>query len=310
MPEHIHFIINPGAAKKEPILSLINQAFHDRDIHWDVSVTRKDHDVQEIARSLIGKTELIAVYGGDGCVMQAAQVLSGTDTPMTIIPAGTANVMAKELGIPTDSLEALEMLFKDDSRKVKIDMGTVNGTPFLIRVNLGIMADMILEADRELKNQLGQLAYGVTAIQSLSKAVPVHYMLTIDGERIQEEGISLTVTNSGSIGFGSYKLFPGISVTDGYLDVVLMNEASISALLKVAGTTLLQTGSEILKHWKCREVRIELQEEHKFICDDTAMSASDLLIKVVPGSLTMLVPAETATTLVDTSPESELSKPA
>ncbi len=310
MPERIHFIINPGAAKKEPILSLINQVFANRDIHWEVSITRKDHDVQQIAKSLIGKTDLIAVYGGDGCVMQAAQALSGTDTPLTIIPAGTANVMAKELGIPTDSLEALEMLFKEDSRKVKIDMGTVNDIPFLIRVNLGIMADMILEADRDLKDQLGQFAYGVTAIQSLNKAVPVKYLLTIDGERIEEEGISLTVTNSGSIGFGSYKLFPGISVTDGFLDLVLMNAANLTDLLKVAGTTLLQTGSEVLKHWKCREVKIELESVHKFICDDKPMSAKDLLIKIVPASLIMLVPAETAISLVVPAHDTDMNKPA
>lgn len=294
MLKNIHFIINPGAAKKEPLLSLIHEVFKDSAITWDISITKKGNDIHGIASSLIGKTDLIAVYGGDGCVMELAQVLGKTETALAIIPAGTANVMAKELGIPLDTKEALELLANPESRLIKIDMGTINYRPFLIRVNLGVMADMILNADRSLKDQLGQFAYGITAISSLSEAKPVVYSMTIDGEKIQEEGISLTVTNSGNIGLSGFNMLPGISVTDGMLDVVLMNQAGLLDILKVAGSTLFQTESGVLKHWKCREVIIHMETEHRFICDDREMNGKDLEISVLPRALKVLVPALTA----------------
>ncbi len=294
MIKNIHVIVNPATAKKEPLLSIINEVFSDSDVSYDVSITKKGNDIHGIASSLIGKTDLIVIYGGDGCVMELAQVLGKTETAMAIIPAGTANVMAKELGIPLDTKTALEMLLAADSEIIKIDMGLINYRPFLIRINLGVMADMILQADRGLKNQLGQLAYGVTALNSLNEAQPRMYSMTIDGKRINEEGVSLTVTNSGNIGINGYSMLPDISVTDGMLDVVLMNQANLIDIIKVASTTLLQTESSVLKHWKCREITIHMDAEHRFICDDKEMRGQDLQISVVPKALKIMVAGSVA----------------
>lgn len=298
MIKNIHFIINPAAAKKEPLLSIINDVFANSDVNWDISITKKGNDIHGIASSLIGKTDLVAIYGGDGCVMELAQVLGKTETAMAIIPAGTANVMAKELGIPLDTKAAIEMLLAPDSRIIKVDMGLINYRPFLIRINMGVMADMVLQADRGLKNHLGQLAYGVTALNSLNEAKPRSYSMTIDGVKIQEEGVSLTVTNSGNIGVNGYKMLPDISVTDGMLDVVLMNEANLLDILRVAGSTFFQTESSVLKHWRCKEVTIHMDAEHRFICDDREMKGQDLQISVVPRALKVMVGALAAGELV------------
>lgn len=298
MIKNIHFLVNPATAKREPLLSIINEVFSNSDVSYDVSITKKGNDIHGIASSLIGKTDLIAIYGGDGCVMELAQVLGKTETAMAIIPAGTANVMAKELGIPLDTKTAIEMLLAADSEIIKIDMGLINYRPFLIRINLGVMADMVLHADRDLKNHLGQLAYGVTALSSLNEALPRMYSMTIDGKHINEEGVSLTVTNSGNIGINGYSMLPDISVTDGMLDVVLMNQANLLNIIKVASTTLLQTESNVLKHWKCREITIHMDAEHRFICDDKEMRGQDLQISVVPNALKIMVAGSAAGELV------------
>jgi len=287
--KHIHFILNPAAGSEEPILSAINKIFCDSGISWDISITKKSGDAFKMAKARLGKTNLIAVYGGDGSLSEVAGALYNTATPMAIIPGGTANVMAKDLGIPLDIAEALQLL-KADSQIIKMDMGVVNKTPFLIRVNLGIMADMILQADRKLKGTLGQLAYGVTAIQSLANAEPVKYKLTIDGQKIAESCVSLTVTNSGSLGIGNFELLPGIRITDGLLDIILLNDTDIMSILQVAGSTLIQHDSDVLKHWKCREVIISLPKSTPYICDDIEKKAKILRIKVVPKALKIVVP--------------------
>jgi len=286
--KHIHFIINPASGKEEPILSYINRAMAERKLDWDISVTRKNRNAGELARKLFGKTDLVAVYGGDGCVTEVAAALQGSNLPMAIIPGGTANVMARELGVSLDSFEALRAL--PDGRIKKIDMGLVNGTPFLLRVNLGIMADMVTEADRKLKDKIGRLAYGVTAVKTTVNAELLHYELMIDGKKMSTKGVSLTVTNSGHIGVGDFALQPGISIADGKLDVILLKENSLSSLLKIAGTTLLQQKSEQLEHWSAKKITISMAKKQTCICDDTEIRAKKLKIEVVPGALRMLIP--------------------
>jgi diacylglycerol kinase (ATP) len=275
---HIHFIINPASGNEEPILSYINRAFEKSSVNWDISVTKKEKSAGDIARTLIGKTDIVAVHG--------------TDMPIAIIPGGTANVMAKELGIPLKAIDALELLVSGITKLKAIDMGIVNGHPFMLRVNIGIMADMVLQADRALKDNIGQLAYGVTAIKTIAEAEAIKYQLEIDGKIIEETGVSLTVTNSGNIGIGDFTLQPGISITDGLLDIVLLKDNSFISILKVAGSTLLQNETDAVMHWQCKQVVIKMEEEQPFICDDGEQSAKNLTIKVVPASLKIAVPAE------------------
>lgn len=259
-------------------------------IDWDISVTKRNVKAGDLARKLFGKTNLIAVYGGDGCVTEVAAALQGSQMPMAIIPGGTANVMARELGVPLDSLEALRTLAT--GKVQKIDMGTVNGKPFLLRVNLGIMADMVTQADRTLKDKVGQLAYGITAVKTAVQAEPTAYEIKVDGKKINVSGVSLTVTNSGHLGVGDFALQPGISITDGKLDIVLLKENTLSSLLKVAGTTLLQQESNVLEHWSGKKISINLKKKQSFICDDSEEKAKKLKIEVMPGALRMLVPKQ------------------
>ena len=287
---HIHFIINPAAGKEEPILSMINKALDDSEIDWDISVTKKDRNAGKIAQSVIGKTDLIAVYGGDGSVTEVAVALYKSNIPMAIIPGGTANVMAKELGIPLEAIAALEFIKNGKYTVQAVDMGLLNEKPFLLRINMGIMADMVLNTDRKSKDHFGQFAYGITAIKTVSNAIPIKYSIEIDGEVMQDSGVSLTVTNSGNIGIGDYVLHPGISIIDGMLDIILLNHADLSSLLKIAGSTMLHTKTEAVKHWKCNNAVIRMENEQRIICDDSEMSLSEMNIRVEPGAIRFVVP--------------------
>ena len=289
---HITFIINPNSNKTEPILSLINKMMDEIAVDWEIALTKKNISAGAIAKEWIGKTDLIVVYGGDGCVTEVAAALHHKGLPMAIIPAGTANVMAKELGISTDTTEALSILKAGAHKLLDVDMGLMNEQPFLLRVNIGIMADMVLEADRDLKNSVGQIAYGITALKTLSSAEPINYKLEIDGQPHDESGVSLTVTNSGHIGIGDFSLQPGISITDGLLDVILMRDAGLMSVLKVAGSTLLQTETEALSHWTCREIDIRMEQPYSFICDDHEETAQHLSIKTLAKAIQILIPSK------------------
>jgi len=288
--EKIHIIVNLKSGHDEPILSYLEEAFQESGIDWAVSIIKNENDAKAFALQWIGKVDVIAVYGGDGSVAQVAQELIGSDTALAIIPGGTANVISKELGIPQDTREAIKQLKSFYMEYIQMDMGSANDCLFIIRINLGIMADMVIDATRKLKNQVGQLAYGIAAIQSIAKTDPVKYKMKIDGVDILEEGVALTITNCGNIGIGDYSFLPDISIVDGFLDVILLKQADLMSVLRIAGTTFMKTESDVWMHWTCKEIEIILETTQKMIVDDCEQETNYLHIKIIPSALKVLVP--------------------
>jgi len=293
--KNIHIIINPESGHYEPIVAYLNDAFKGSDIEWKISIMKGKNDAKAFAQQYLGKVDVIAVYGGDGSISEVAKVLKGSDTPLAIIPGGTANVISKELGIPQNSMEAIELLKSFNTECILMDMATANGNLFIIRMNFGIMADMVIGASHELKNKVGQFAYSIAGMQSVVKTEPIQYKMKIDGREIVEDGVALTITNCGNIGFEDYSFLPDISINDGFLDVILLNHADLMSILRIAGTTLMKTESEVLKHWKCKEFEISFDTTQKIILDESAMEAKNFHIKVIPNALKVIVPLKKLT---------------
>lgn len=289
--QQLDIIINPASGNEDPALTYLHKALKDTGIRWKVHVTTAAGEATQLASELAGHTDVVAAYGGDGTVMEVAQGLYSKNTPLTILPGGTANVMAKELGIPATVHAAIDQLIQGNNEIKKIDMGLVNGQPFLIRVNLGILADMVTEASSDLKDRWGQWAYGISAFQTMQQE-PATYQLTIDGESFTKEAVALTVTNAGNIGRQGFSFLPDIDITDGLLDVILLDRADLLSVLKVTGSMLLQKETGVLQHWKAKDIRISMDKEENFVCDDCAGRTKELHITIAPQVLNVLAPVK------------------
>jgi len=283
----IHIIINPAAGTEEPINAYIQESLNG--ISYEVKEAIESGDIHKIATEVAEDASMVVVYGGDGSVCEAAKALHGKRTPLFILPGGTANVMAKEIGMPADTREALAILASGEYSIKAIDMGIVNGCPFLLRINLGILADMITETSTELKDRWGQWAYGITAFREMPSEGLV-YKIRVDGQQYDQQAVGLTVTNAGNIGKEGYSFAPGISVTDGLLDIIALNESNLLSLIKLAGNIMLHQESADIKHLKAKEISISLPQQARFLCDDVEQSASDLYISVSPSSLNIAYP--------------------
>jgi len=287
----ISFIINPAAGQKAPVDRYIYELFSGSGLQWHVHTLQPNESAADVIRRQGANFDLFAIYGGDGSVTEAATALIGGGVPLAIVPGGTANVLAKEFGIPQDTEAALKLIRDGQYQLKKIDTGKVNGRPFLLRINLGIMAEMITDTDPELKEEIGQLAYGVATVKTIREAELVDYTLEIDGEKVNVPGVSLTVTNSGNVGIGSLQLYPGIRMNDGLLDVLVLKDAGFPSLLKAVGASLFEQETDVFFHRACRKVRIRMPEEQTYLCDDCQDKAKTLTIEVVPSSLHLIVPA-------------------
>lgn len=147
----LHIIINPASGKMQPILPIINAVMKETHIDWEILITKKPHDASKFAGKAIKEgVDAVAVYGGDGTVMEAMQAMIGSETPLAILPGGTGNVLANELKISTDLKQACELILKDSEVR-PIDLGKFDEQFFVIRVGLGFEAQMIKGAQRDIK---------------------------------------------------------------------------------------------------------------------------------------------------------------
>ena len=293
MARKIHVVVNPASGQPQPILNTLNGVFHPLGIDWEVFITKESGDAERLARQAAASgVDVVAVYGGDGSVMEAARGLFGTDTPLAILPGGTANLMSVELGIPKDLTKAAAIAADPNSRVRVVDAGLFGGkTHFLLRVGLGFAARKVEIADRDLKDRFGVMAYSIGALKALGGTEPANYRLTLDGKSYETKGFTCLVDNAGNIGFAGMGL-KSILVDDGLLDVIIVRDARIRSWIAVgAGVGGGKLNPEYILHWQAREITIEADPPQPVQMDGELAGESPVNIQVVPGLVRILAAA-------------------
>ncbi|MBZ0297664.1 MAG: diacylglycerol kinase family lipid kinase [Anaerolineae bacterium] len=292
--QKIHVIINPASGQDEPILNTLNNVFQEYDIEWDVSITHQFGDGERHARAAIeAGCDLIAAYGGDGTMADVANAVIGTDMPMMILPGGTANALAQELHIPLHLEDAARLI--TDCEIQCIDVGIANDRHFLLRADMGGSVQIVDEASRELKDQFGIWAYGLSALKALSGSVQrATYHLTINGEQKESaEGIICLIGNANEIGTLGLSLRPDVDIQDGLLDVFIFNSVAESLLSAAAEIIRIQEGTATtFRHWKVSELHVEADPVQGVRCDGEPLGSTPLHARVIPQAIRVLTPRQ------------------
>jgi YegS/Rv2252/BmrU family lipid kinase len=292
----LQVIINPAAGVGRPILQALNAGLKDTGIEWDVSITHKAGDAERLAKEAVENgADIVGVHGGDGSVMEVASALRGTPTPLAIFPGGTANVMSVELGIPSTDLEAsIDFIARDNYTTRRIDMGMVNDRLFLLRIGIGLEADMMKSADQEIKNRFGILAYAFSALSEMRNLTSTLYRVRVDGELHEVEGISCMIANSGNVAIGGLTLSKKIDISDGALDVVIFRRADLAAMITVSAAvvspTTEATDSPQLEHYQGREIVVEADPPQTISIDGEVIEPTTLTASILPGAVNVVVP--------------------
>ena len=122
---------------------------------------------KRVRRAVEAGADLVVVWGGDGMVQRSCDALAGTGVPMAIIPAGTANLLAHNLGIPQDLGTAVDIALA--GRRRQLDLGKINDEHFAVMAGVGFDAELMRDADRGMKDRLGRLAYFWTGLHHVSR---------------------------------------------------------------------------------------------------------------------------------------------
>lgn len=292
MARKIQVVVNPGSGQPKPILHTLNQVFRSAGIKWGISLTEASGDAERFAReSVEAGVDVVAAFGGDGTVMEVARGVMGSEIPMAILPGGTANLMSVELGIPKDLTEAAKIAADVESVVKGIDVGELDGTYFLLRVGLGIAADKVEMADREMKDKYGIMAYSIAALKAMKDAKQVKYFFNLDGEEIEAEGVTCLVDNAGNFGVSGFKASQDISVFDGLLDVLLVRERSFQSFVGIGKSVATPSpNQDTVYHWQAKEIKISTDPPQNIQVDGEVGWQTPVSIKVVPQAVKVLTP--------------------
>ncbi len=286
MPSRIHVIVNPAAGRGAPILHILNSVFRPAGIIWDVSVTHGSGDAARFAaQAVVAGVDVVAVYGGDGTVMEVAGSLAGNPTPMAILPGGTANLMAIELGIPRNLALAAQIAAREDSTARVVDLGKAGDQHFMLRVGIGLSARKVEATSREMKDRFGILAYSLGALQALRTSEPARFSFSLDGQSAECEAIACVVDNAGNIGIPGLSHSHEVSVSDGFFDVFAVRGGLPGRTPPAHGW---RTGAEIAQHWRARDITIVTDPPLPVQADGEMWGTTPIRINVLPAAVRVL----------------------
>jgi YegS/Rv2252/BmrU family lipid kinase len=220
--------------------------------------------------------------------MEVAEAVQGGETPMAILPGGTANLMSVELGIPKDLTKAAQIMIDPESVVRRIDMGQVGDEKFMLRVGMGFGAEKVKLADREMKDKWGILAYSIAGLKALKTAPVVQYNITVDGEEYQTDGKTCLIDNAGNMGTQGVSPSKSISISDGLLDVIIVRDAKVGSWIALGKSMRGHEESGAVKHWQGREINIECDPPQTVQGDGEIWGQTPIAAKVLPGVLPVL----------------------
>lgn len=220
LPRRYPVLFNPKARSQRGRRAL--EFLMDNAAGLALYATRSAEEAQELSAEFAKAGEPVVVAaGGDGTLNAVVKGLAGSSTALGVLPTGTMNVFARELGIPYDHLErAFEVILEGHVKEV--DLFEANGTPFVQMAGFGFDAAVIEETTWESKKVLGPLAYLLSAVKVLGESPPKMVVETGDGRR--EEG-AVVLAGNGSLYGGQIKLFHRADNQDSKLDVLIFKEA-------------------------------------------------------------------------------------
>ncbi|MFL6293547.1 MAG: diacylglycerol/lipid kinase family protein [Thermoanaerobaculia bacterium] len=214
-------IYNPAAGRRrhEQILEAVLSALRQGGFEVEPVPTQGPGDATRLARDRAGGMEVVFAFGGDGTVREVAAGLLGTETALGIVPGGTVNVLSMSLGLPRDPLAAARLAGRLEVRK--LDVGLINGMPFLMMVSAGLDSSVMAALDTRLKWRIGRAAYVWQGLQEWWRYPYPRFEVVADGaDGAPLEASFVAVSNIPSYG-GAYALAPGAHPHDGKLDLVL-----------------------------------------------------------------------------------------
>lgn len=220
---HFTYIVHGGRADRPDLRQMISWV-RERGHAVDVRMTWNAGDAEALAAEAADRgTDVVIACGGDGTLNEVVNGLDGRDTPVGLVPLGTANDFARQTGIPEEADHAMDVILR--RKPVRIDTASMNGRRFLNVSTGGVGAEATQQTPAESKATLGPLAYAITAVRKWAENSPRHATFMSAGYGLDTAFLAFAVGSARVTGGGTM-MTPDASVTDGLLDLCVIEAMS------------------------------------------------------------------------------------
>jgi YegS/Rv2252/BmrU family lipid kinase len=278
-----------------------------RQQHWQATLqyTHEAGDARRLAREAVEQgIDVVVAVGGDGTINEIIQELAGSETALGVIPGGTVNVWAREVGIPQEIAATRAILVNGQTRR--IDLGRVNDRYFLLMMGIGMDGEITYAVEKKPAKRLGVLGYLLIGTWHVLGYPAFRTTLEIDDRIIKTTALQIVIGNT-QLYAGAIRYTWQAKCDDGLLDICIVRKQSMAGRLVTALNLLLhrkqqrqhvqyETGQSIKIHTRY-PVAIQIDGDP---LGHTERSQTPTQITVEPGSLKVIVPHHTPEDLFTT----------
>ena len=286
----VKLIINPiaGGGYGLKILPHVLRCLERRGIEVEVFRTQKKGDACEAARNS-QNYKAIATMGGDGTFNEVINGAIGNDVPLGLIPLGTANVLARELRIPLDPIQAAHVIARGNTRR--IDAGKADSRHFFLMAGIGFDAEVVKVLEANRKGNISMATYAIPILKAMWNYKFPALDVEVDGKLIAEGAGFVFVSNTRRY-TGPFVIANKAKVDDGLLDVFIFPGRNYLKLLKYTAGILLWIADRIkeVKYLQGKEIRVSSADEVSYQLDGDLGGPLPARFQVVPGALNIIVP--------------------
>lgn len=257
-----------------------------------VQVVTSSAEATAAAIDAARSSDMVIAVGGDGTVADVATGIFGSSAALGIVPAGSINIIARSLGIPAKPEAALSLIAGRHQLRA-IDVGRSYDRSFVHIAGAGFEAELFSATNPDLKRRMGWIAYLPAAAAAL-RLPPSNVRVTTDGMGIEARSPLVLIANGGSAIAPEFRIYPGISVDDGWLDVLVFTTsmpAQVAATLSFAGRQQLNR-SPYATWRRAKNVKIEAVPQLAVELDGDPRGSTPREFSVVPGGLIVVTPRE------------------
>jgi len=264
------------------------------DIALWLETTKDDPGVAMARQAIEEAVDLVVVAGGDGTVRVVCAELAGTDIPVAVLPAGTGNLLARNLGITLDLDIALAELL--DGSEQRIDSVLIEGDElttdrFVVMAGLGLDAAIIADAPDELKKRVGWAAYVVSTVKNLNHPFVRVEIVVDDQPPVRRRARTVVIGNVGTLQ-ANIPLLPDAVPDDGLIDAVVLSPRRVSQWPRLALSLVVKSWREQhIERFTGRRIQVTAAKTVRRQLDgDTISDGRSLSASVDPSALVVRVP--------------------
>jgi diacylglycerol kinase (ATP) len=281
-------ILNPTAGSPEHVRSWQERA---ESLAGDcpIRVTSHSGEAEALARRAVeeGFTRIVAA-GGDGTVSQVANGLAGSNAILGVLPMGSVNVFAMELGLPLHNLQRCWDIIEDTNLRL-VDMPSANDKYFVQLAGVGLDAQVVKETSLAFKRSFGPLSYLISAAQIAARQPP---KLFIESEHTSVEEGSFVLVGNGRLYGGPFPFFKQAVINDGLFDVVVFKRLGYLEIIRYLQDVVFSADIKVpeIEYFQTRQLRITSEQDVPLELDGELAGNCPVDFRIRKRALRVLAP--------------------